>query len=200
MSLARVDDHVQSGLDLLISQYRGKPRLEALIASYLRRVQELEDAAWDVLISRLIDTATGIHLDTLGQLVGQSRISDDDEIYRLYVRARISANRSRGHPDDVISTAQIALNGLEFEYREHYAASWTVDVLEALQEEFAVPVHELIIRSKAAGSAGSLHWSTEDEEVTFAFALTDSEEDDPDRGLAGDDPDIGPGGVWIGAL
>lgn len=200
MPIARVADHVESGIALLISQYKDKPRLAALLASYLRRVQELEDAAWDVLISRMIDVATGVHLDTLGKIVGQPRNHPDDDVYRVYVRARIRANSSLGHPDDVIETAQIALDGVLFEYREIYAASWIVDVLEALQEEFAFPVHELTMRARAAGTGGSLHWSSDPHESTFAFALGDVEEDDPDRGFSGDDPDEAPGGLLIGAF
>lgn len=200
MTIARVDDHVASGLALLLSQYQGKPRLETYLSIFLRRVQELEDAVWDVLISRLIDTATGIHLDTLGRLVGQVRLWADDEIFRVWIRARIRANRSQGHPDDVIQVAQLAVDGLEFEYRELYAASFVVDVLDALEANLASPVHEIVMRAKAVGAAGSLHWSDSPEESTFAFAVGDEEEDDEDRGFSGDDPDEGPGGVLIGAF
>src|SRR5688572_13994483 len=102
MALTKIADHVEQGLRLLLDQYKDKPRLTALLSSYLNRVQELEDAAWDVRIKRFVDDAVGAQLDGIGRIVGELRQGRDDVTYRLFILARIRVNLSFGHADDVI--------------------------------------------------------------------------------------------------
>jgi Protein of unknown function (DUF2612) len=117
-------DHVAGGLALLLSQYRERPRLAALLSSFLRRVQELDDATLDVLVSRLLDTATGAQLRVLGRLVGQTNAYGwSDNVYRLFIRARIRANKSNGHGDDVIDVLNLVQDPSFFSLREYYPAT-----------------------------------------------------------------------------
>lgn len=200
MTIARVSDHVESGLGLLIEQYKNKPRIAALIASELNQIQDLEDAIWDVLISRLLDTATDAQLVTLGSIVGQDPIDgEDDDLFRLRIYTRIRANRSNGHPDDVIAVCLLALEGVatDWTYDDIYPASFIVEVMEPISTQMAILVAEFMRAAKAPGVGGSLHYSDEDEADTFAFATGDTWEDDAARGMSGDDID-GAGGSWIG--
>lgn len=200
MTIARIDDHVVAGLGLLLEQYKNKPRIAALIASELKDIQELEDAAWDVLIKRLIDTATDAQLVALGRIVGQDPIEgEDDDLFRLRIRTRIRANRSNGHPDDVIAVCVLALEGFatDWTYEEHYPASFIVDTIDPISTQTAQLVGEFMRLAKAPGVSASLHYSEDDEADTFAFASGDTWEDDAARGMSGDDID-GPGGSWIG--
>lgn len=202
MPIAKVTDHVESGLDLLLEIYKDKPRIAALITADLNRIQELEDAAWDVLISRLIDYATNAQLDVLGKIVGQSRISADDEVYRVRIRARIRANQSLGNPRDVIEVVLLAL-GVEKEtivYTEHYPASFSIEYLGPVSDEVAGVVRDFIQVSKALGVKPFFLHTESDEADTFAFASGDDFEDDSDRGFGSDDPDSPPGGEWIDVI
>lgn len=103
MTLVRETEHVSRGLSNLLEQYKGRPRMEAWIASFLEEVQELSDAAWSVLVSRAVTDATSAQLTTLGKLVGQERTDEDDDRYRVLVVARIRINRSNGHWRDVLA-------------------------------------------------------------------------------------------------
>jgi len=117
--LAQIDNYAAEAELRPISQYQGKPRLLAWILSYVRRCQELEDAAWDVILRRMIDNAENAQLDTIGKIVGQLRNGQDDPTYRIYITARIRINRSHGHPDDVISVLQL-IESAAFGYGEYY--------------------------------------------------------------------------------
>lgn len=122
--LAQIADYAVEAESRPISQYQGRPRLLALILSYVNRCQELEDAAWDVILRRMIDNAEDSQLDTIGKIVGQLRNGQDDATYRIYITARIRINRSQGHPDDVIDVLQL-IDSAVFSYSEFYpCAAW----------------------------------------------------------------------------
>lgn len=201
MPLARIDDHAESGVSLLLQEYKDRPRIDALIRSVLNRVQEVEDATWDVLMSRVVDTATGAQLDIIGRIVRQPRISTDDETYRARIKTKIRANRSGARPDDIIEVALLA-SGIPPEkltYTELAPLTFIVETFApVIDYEVAKTTAELIRFSKPPGVRGSYHYSTLEESETFAFSTTDEEEDDPARGFGGDDPDSGPGGRFIG--
>lgn len=200
MTIARIDDHALSGLELLLEQYKRKPRIAALIASELTQIQALEDAAWDVLIKRLIDYAVDEQLVVLGRIVGQDPIEgENDELFRLRIRTRIRANRSLGTSNDVIAVALLALEGFatEWTYEERYPASFIVDIIDTVSAQTAQLTAEFLRLAKAPGVGFSVHYSDVADAETFAFAEGDTWEDDVVRGMSGDDIE-GPGGVWIG--
>jgi len=198
----QITDHVDAGLGLLLSQYQEKPRISALLTSYLSRVQELDDVAWDVLISRLLDNATGAQLAVLGKIVGQARIEDDDESYRLRIRTRIRANQSLGHPGDIIEVALLAfdVDPTDLIHTELYPSSSVVETLVPTTPETAEIAHDFFMVAKAIGTSVTTYFSDDAEEYTFAFSDTDEDVEDEARGFGGDDPEIGPGGLLIGAF
>lgn len=200
MAYEHLDDHVEAGLDLLIDHFKEKPILEAYIRSFLRRIQELEDATRDVYEGRLLDVAVGAQLDVLGRIVGQARSSEDDELFRARIRTRIRANRSHGNPEDMIEVAALASGSANLTYLEPYPATIYVDTLEGLSSDEAAIVHHFLRLAKPAGVALAYHYSSDDEDDSFAFSDSDNAETDTDRGFGGDDPTTGDGGRWIGAL
>lgn len=150
MPLTKIDDHVEQGLALLLGQHKGKPRIAALLTVYLRRVQELEDAIWDVLVKRLIDSATGVELAKIGRTVGQvNEAAWDDDTYRLFIKARIRANKSNGHGDDVIDVLTL-VEAADFVLREYYPATMFVD-FDTMPAASPFILVELARRAKAAG-------------------------------------------------
>jgi hypothetical protein len=126
MPITRIDDHAEQAVGLLIEQYQNKPRLEALLLSYVDEAQDLENAFWDVFWKRLIDNAEGAQLDTIGSIVGEARRSRPDSIYRLYVLARIRINWSHGHPRDVIEVLRI-VDPATFTFFEQFPAACDVE-------------------------------------------------------------------------
>lgn len=101
-------DLVAQGVDRIITQYRGKPKLQATVEATLQPIQELDDGALMIPPFYDLDTAAGVQLDIDGQLVGQSRILVNGSIvndpqYRLLIRARIARNGSHATGEDFIS-------------------------------------------------------------------------------------------------
>lgn len=201
MPIARVTDHVEAGLDLLLDYYQGKPRLEALLTSELKQIQALEDAAWDVLIQRLIDNATGIQLDKLGRIVGEHRLSTDDEVYRVRIRTRIRANKSLGHPKDLIEVALIVtgLDKTELAYSETYPAAFLIDAMAPISAELAVVLLDFLIAAKSPGVRPMVQFFDTPADEALTWSVGDDFEEDEARGFGGDDPEVGPGGYLVGA-
>jgi hypothetical protein len=108
VTLQRNTKHFYEALVKLVPPLWGKPRVAALMASYLDEIQAIEDATWEVIDARHVNTATGVHLDTLGAIVGVPRFTSSDAIYRNVVRAKIAANRSTGTTDSLINVVRLA--------------------------------------------------------------------------------------------
>lgn len=118
--------HVLESLNSLYVQHRSKPIIRALLTSYANRVQEIEDALWDLLTKTSLDTAFGDGLDALGDLLLFPRgalTSDSD--YRSVLRAAVLTIRSRGVSEDVIQIVSLVL-GATFSWTYHYgyASIW----------------------------------------------------------------------------
>lgn len=152
MSLDRLDhvlDHVEQGLNLLIDQYKGKPRLTGWLKAYLRQVQDLEDAAYDVLIKRLIYNAQDAQLDVIGKIVGELRDGRDGEAYRIGIYARVRINRSRGNVDDVLAVLAL-ITTTPVVFHEYRNACLSLTFL-AVTEYDPVAIYKPLSETKAAG-------------------------------------------------
>lgn len=101
-------DHDALGLARLLWQYRGdRPRIQAFLSAYLDEIQSVEDAAFQVLVGRWPLTAEGVQLDVLGRIVAQERGELVDDAYRIFILAKIFANRSDGRLDNLIHILDI---------------------------------------------------------------------------------------------
>jgi hypothetical protein len=107
----------------LLSQYQGKPHIEALIRSLVgtssaqqpdsdvakngqpHALAELEEDFGDLHAYHVIDEASGAQLDQWGRLVGQARGSLGDVEFRGMIKARIRANFAEGTPFGLLSVA-----------------------------------------------------------------------------------------------
>ena len=107
-------DHIADGTSKVISQYRNKPKFLTRLAVYLNQVQHIEDAVFALRDAFNPDTATGFRLDWVGGKVGQSRVGND-ATFRLYIKARIRANRSLGQPEDVQAVAGLLLSTFTYD-------------------------------------------------------------------------------------
>lgn len=102
-------DHAGAAVDLLLQQFKGLPLIEGMIESYANRVQELENALWDILIASDIDQAAAGQLDGLGSLVGEGRADRGDTEYRAAIRIRILINRCNGRHAEMLRILMLYL-------------------------------------------------------------------------------------------
>ena len=181
--IARVEDHCADGLALLLQQFKDKPRLAAVLCALLTPIQELEDAAWQLLTERDLDSAVGVQLDVLGRLVDEPRDGRADDQYRPFIRARILINRSNGLPEEVLTIVRVALGAsIEVHLREHFPAAFTVEVVGAIPLTPA-SLLRLLQQAKAGGVRVLLEYSLIPDDETFAFATGATPEIDPGRGF-----------------
>lgn len=95
--------------DRLITQYKNKPRLRALLQSYLDELEELKVAREQVRVAFRFGHAFGAQLDILGKIVGAARQGFDDDAYEQLIRAYIRAQKSEGKPEDIYAVFRILL-------------------------------------------------------------------------------------------
>lgn len=145
-------EHFHSALLKLVGSFWGKPRIASLLQAMVKRVQELEDAAWDVMNRYDVDNADTARLDVIGRVVGQPRLWGDDETYRWVIRAKIRANRSRGLVGDVIQVIQLATQVSTITKVESYApAAMTVELGETINTARQVALAFLLPKTRPAG-------------------------------------------------
>jgi hypothetical protein len=105
------------------------PNLKKFVSLFLKQVQDLENAATDVLISRMLTWAHGKQLDYLGELVGQGRTSLDDEVFRLAIQLRIYINNSSGTPAELAYICQQLSGASSVRYIEIGPAQYRLQLL-----------------------------------------------------------------------
>lgn len=182
MTMIPISDHFERAYAHLIEQYKEKPRFAALLASYVRQIQDLEDAAWDVQMSRFLDNADLTRLKVLGRIVGQVYRGEVVETYRLFVRARILINRSGGHSGEIIAVAQLILAGVSLTYEEYYPASIVLVANTNLGSIDVRYIVELLRETKAAGVGFQFIFQTFDD--AFTFSATTSQVLDSTHGFS----------------
>ena len=106
--LVTIPNYRERAVAMLLSQYRTKPRMVALIRAVAAGAQCLEEQAFGLLVSSTLTAALGDALNQWGALVGEPRGALTDSEYRQLILARITANRSRGNADDLIKVFAIA--------------------------------------------------------------------------------------------
>lgn len=122
-------DHVALGLSRVATQYQDSQNFLAYLTAILALNNGLESVFRQVAEQVDIDIAEGLNLDTIGAIVGISRVLPGgpsnplppeqsvltDAQYRLLLRAKIVKNHSRGTNEDLIK-------GLCYLFDSDYAA------------------------------------------------------------------------------
>lgn len=122
-------DHVALGLSRVAVQFQASPNFLAYLTAILTSDNELEGVFQQVAQQVDIDLAEGVNLDTIGVIVGISRVLPggagnplsagqsvlSDAQYRMLLRAKIVKNHSRGSNEDIIK-------GLNYLFNTTYSA------------------------------------------------------------------------------
>lgn len=204
-------DHAGEAERRLLSQFDSAARLHALVRALVQPLQDLEQAAFDVMGAFDVDTASGAQLDAVGALVGEARLGRSDVAYRAYVKARILANRANGQPKILYAIARALLGSvpslrLTTVSPAHYDFDVAATTLQLpwdagatmAPEAVAKALADALLLATSGGVSLTLFYQFTDDAGTFLFASGDAEEDDVNRGLA-DDEESDPGGALIGA-
>jgi hypothetical protein len=177
----RSRDHMDRAPRRFIEQFKDKPKLAAILTSYIRQIQNLEDCAWEVIESRTI-ASSGKSLDSIGRIVGRKRYGLSDADYRIAIRAQIRINRSSGTAEDIIAVAKLSLPDYTIEYLEHYPASIQVNAVGAALFTIGMVVANLRA-AKMGGVRLGFVYSFVDPSETFTLSSDTAYETDEDQGF-----------------
>jgi GNAT superfamily N-acetyltransferase len=163
--LVKYEQHVEEGIVSLAPPWWGKPRIAALLASYLQRIQDVEDDLWEILDIRTLENADLPRLKILGSLIGQPRLLFSEEMYRKVLQARALANVSRGRASDILAVLEVLIGPGDYFLAEVGDATLLLSVLVAIDAEQLAALVQVLPDVRAAGVGFQL---------LFAADLTDT--------------------------
>ena len=101
-------DQTANGLEKVIPNLQ-KPNFLKLVGIFSSELQLLEDSTQQVLLNTKINTAAGINLDRLGQILDEPRDGRGDEVYRTAIRNAVFEKAKHGGINDLISVMRIQI-------------------------------------------------------------------------------------------
>lgn len=107
MAATKITDHSARALARQWGIYSENPNISWLIERMASQVQEAEDAFYQLIAERWLDTAVGNQLDMLGEILGVDRNALDDDDYRLALKAAVARYKSSGRPEQVITSFKL---------------------------------------------------------------------------------------------
>lgn len=174
MSVTPITTHVADALDRLLEQYKKSPRLRAVISGLATEIQSVEDALNDVSLSRSIYEAEGYALDRIGATVGVVRPPDTaDEIFRILIFGKISANVSQGETEAVIATYSLLTQATEVRLDEIFPASLAIYSNGTLNVS-VLPYVALYLKLSVAAGVSVDSFGLFSEAAAFGFATDPS--------------------------
>jgi len=123
--IVKIEDY-ERVLELLPDQFRDSVNLRALFEIRAAQAQDLEDAMFEVRDNYWLDTATGVQLDVIGDILNRPRDGRTDEEYRTYLK-NIGTSILSGTPGEIITALQV-IYGLEgpIIYSPEYPAGYFI--------------------------------------------------------------------------
>jgi uncharacterized protein DUF2612 len=168
----------------IYQQFKGKPKILAWVDMIARQAQDLEDAFQALFTLVNIDDSFGAQLDNLGRVLGQPRNGVADSVYRLYLRARIVAEKSGGRSEDIYRVFAALFPGAPLYLRSGGIKSFFLRIGAQLTRAQALVAAQFLTEAKEAGARADLIWQESPTNALFTL-------------------DAGPGfgvGVFTGAI
>ena len=129
--MVKITNHYERAIALLASQFRetasdgGRTLFQKLIGVFVQSFQELDDVNQQLLTGRWLDTAEGVQLDGIGQIVGLARTPDQsDTDYREALQFQIFINGSNATPEEAILVLKFLTKGTNVWYHELIPAAF----------------------------------------------------------------------------
>jgi hypothetical protein len=152
MALEHEHRHFGQAIVCFIPSLWGKPRAAALLRSYIRPVQQIEDACFEVLGAFDVRTCDPTRLATLAKIVGQSNLGWSTETFRAVIMARIATNRSHGTEDHVLRVLRlITQSAAPISMRPLAPATLRIEMSESVGADRMIAVAFLLPKARGAG-------------------------------------------------
>lgn len=112
-------------LNLILEQYKKSVNLKGILSSSNDQADDLETALFEIRDLFYLSTATGIQLDIIGSIFGESRDGDLDPAYRARIEFRASLVGS-GEPEYIINVLKNQYGATFVDYYSAYPAGFYV--------------------------------------------------------------------------
>lgn len=165
-----VTTHVDDAKANLAGFLKNKANLAALISALVTEVQTLEDALWQLLTQRDLDSAAGQQLDGIGDILNLLRAGLSDDAYRTQLRAKILLDVISGLPNEVLGLVALLVPGATTRLWQAFPASFSIVVGTAPSDPSAVG--DLLRSGTAAGVSSQIVYPASD--LAHAFTASDS--------------------------
>ena len=117
-------DYKQQAKDLLLFQFKDKPKTNGLLDGLLAPTVEINKLSIDMVDKYNIMTAEGKQLDNIGKLLNVTRnATETDDLYRGRILARITINRATGTAPNLIDNLKLLIPNVRFSVIEIFPAS-----------------------------------------------------------------------------
>lgn len=188
-----------------LDDQENETNISKLLRCWLSGMNGLEYAEQQLFTERFVDTAVGAQLDIIGKIVGQKRNGLVDDIYRRYIRARVSANRSRGTKPDILKVVDLVVYDDDATYviNNELLAEYQLTVQDVVIDDAAwIDAIIRFIRGSSGGASASAvrpvleTWPQEPED-SFVFGGTGSTGDDAIGEGFGNTLDAADGGAMV---
>jgi len=182
-----VNNRLEQALAKILTQFKGLPVMEGVIASYMEQIQELENVFIDLLLLRTLDNAEGAQLDGIGDIVGEPRLGRNDTDYKAAISGRIKINRQHSRIEDILTAMTLTLDE-PYELTEYPNAKFIVRLVTAWVATFPSlgALNAVLQRAKGGGVKAFFQYATVDDDKIFQFASGDTPEVDSNQGYAND--------------
>jgi hypothetical protein len=151
--IVKITDHVDRMKVRLTELFASGDLWNALVEMVVGEVQDIEDAAFDLLTFRHIDDAYGALLDQWGSLLNEEREGLEDNDYRAVLRARLIADLSMARRDDFVRLLQevTGSENITIETINPLALRIAYDVSTPSSDAKRARIARLLVLTKAAG-------------------------------------------------
>lgn len=142
-------------------QFREKAKIRGLLSALSKQLDGVQQFFSEINLLRSVDTAAGVQLDGIGDIVCLSRadalslsagaMSMGDETYRKWLKYKIAVNTSNGTYADIMNAVKMLVGNNRVGYRESpsYPATAILDVSGLEYEDILTA--DLLRKIKAAG-------------------------------------------------
>lgn len=177
LTLDHVTDYLARARARYLEQYKDKANFDALASVFVAKLQEIEDAFWQLYEERTLDSAVGVQLDVLGRILNIARGPYGDEDYRAILRAQVKLLKSSGTINQLIEIVGLASQGADVSVIESFPAALTVQVSGVTTSDAFASLLARFVRAGRAGAVyGLLEYHPQALENTAIFDSTDPDQ------------------------
>lgn len=167
MLVTQISNHVQAALDRLMQQYKGRPRIQALITALVQQIQDFEDAAFPVDEGRQLAHAEGVQLDGIGAIVGLQRNGLSDAAYLLFLYGKIAENTSDTTIQRILTIVALTFNPEEALLYEYFPAAIGIAMSGVTLDPIYYEIAGAIIQGALGAGIGLAYLEIFDTENAF---------------------------------